>query len=143
MCFSFYVSSFKNKPEFWQVSLVLVLQVVANLTIRPDSVALTVTLTEIELEYKDFKRSSILNQDSWSMRPNIFSKFWQELHCRRRVARPNQMFSISKQLTALHSLHCDRSLCSRPFGGLLKQLESATCFPPKVFTHTFLQGNMI
>ena len=53
------------------------------------------------------------------------------------------MFSISKQLTALHSPHCDRSLCSRPFGGLLKQLESATCFPPKVFTHTFLQSNEV
>ena len=57
--------------------------------------------------------------------------------------KPN-VFNFATRCT-LPSAHCDRSLCRRPFGGLLKQLESAAvaaaaaaaCLsPPKVFTHT-------
>ena len=64
---------------------------------------------------KTFNCANISNQDSWSFLPNIFSRFTLAriaLAVGERMARPNQMFSISKQVTALHTFHCDRSLCS-------------------------------
>ena len=58
------------------------------------------TLTEIKLEYEDFKLCQYLGS---RFLPNIFSRFTLAriaLAVGERMARPNQMFSISKQVTA-------------------------------------------